>query len=132
MKTKNFLWLFVSFFLLTIPTLQSSAMADEVEIELMEVSGFLPGDNPLDGPDQGGGGNTPPHPLDFRATIDGCTLEITSGTHSAQVIVRNSAGAQVLNRQFVGGTVEQIASPGSYNLEIQSGSLRLVGMFDAE
>lgn len=132
MKTRIYLWLFVSLFLLTTPVLQSSAFADEVEIELMEVSGFLPGENPLDNPDDGGGGNTPTQPNDFSATINGNTLSISSGTHSAQVIVRNSAGVQVLNRQFVGGTIEQIASPGSYSLEIQSGSLTLVGMFDAE
>ena len=132
MKTKNILWLFVSLFLLTAPVVQLSVFADEVEIELFEVSGFLPGDNPLDDPIHGGGGDTPPQPTDFRATITGSTLAITSGTHSAQLIVRNSAGTQVLNRQLVGGTVEQIASPGSYSLEIQSGSLTLVGFFEAE
>ena len=130
MKTKNLLWLFVSLFLLTAPAIQTYAFGDEVEITLLEVSGYLPGDNPLDDSHQEG--NTPPQPNEFHATIDGSTLAITSGTHSAQLIVRNSAGAQVLNRQFVGGTVEQIASPGSYSLEIQSGSLTLVGMFDAE
>lgn len=44
MKTKNILWLFVSLFLLTASVVQLSAFADEVEIELFEVSGFLPGD----------------------------------------------------------------------------------------
>jgi len=122
---------FLSLFLLTFPILQISAFADEVEIELMEVSGFLPGDNPFDNPDDGGGGTTPPRPTDFRATISGSTLAITSGTHSAQLIVRDNTGTPVLNRQFVGGTVEQL-SAGSYSLEIQSGNLTLVGMFDAQ
>ena len=71
----------------------------------------------------------PPH---FRATITGSTLEITSGTHSAQLIVRDDLGEEVLTRQFVGGTIEQISVPGSYSLEIQSGSLTLIGQFDVE
>ena len=132
MKTKNILWLFVSLFLLAVPAVHASAADNEIEIELMEVSGFLPGENPLDGSDQGGGGNTPPRPLDFRATITGRTLEITSGTHDARVIVRNSSNMQVLGRQFVGGTVEQLPAAGNYSLEIQSGSLTLVGVFEAE
>ena len=132
MKTKNILWLFVSLFLLAVPAVHASAADNEIEIELMEVSGFLPGENPLDGSDQGGGGNTPPRPLDFRATITGRTLEITSGTHDARVIVRNSSNMQVLDRQCVGGTVEQLPAAGNYSLEIQSGSLTLVGVFEAE
>ena len=132
MKTKNILWLCVSLFLLAVPAVHASAADNEIEIELMEVSGFLPGENPLDGSDQGGGGNTPPRPLDFRATITGRTLEITSGTHDARVIVRNSSNMQVLDRQFVGGTVEQLPAAGNYSLEIQSGSLTLVGVFEAE
>ena len=132
MKTKNILWLFVSLFLLAVPAVHASAADNEIEIELMEVSGFLPGENPLDGSDQGGGGNTPPRPLDFRATITGRTLEITSGTHDARVIVRNSSNMQVLDRQFVGGTIEQLPAAGNYSLEIQSGSLTLVGVFEAE
>ena len=132
MKTKNILWLLVSLFLLTAPAAQLSAFADEVEIELFEVSGFLPGDNPLDDPIHGGGGNTPPQPTDFCATITGRTLEIISGTHDARVIVRNSSNMQVLDRQFVGGTIEQLPAAGNYSLEIQSGSLTLVGVFEAE
>lgn len=128
MTTKNLLWLFASMFLLAVPV-QTFASGNEVEIELLEVSSFLSGDDPLGNPEQEG--DDPTQPGDFRATITGGTLAITSGTHSAQVIVLNSAGAQVLNRQFVGGTVEQL-STGSYSLEIQSGSLTLVGMFEAQ
>ena len=111
--------------------MQTFAFGDEVEITLLEVSGFLPGDNPLDNPDQGGG-DTPPQPNEFRATISGMTLEITSGTHSAQLIVFDELGVQVLSSQFVGGTIEQIPAPGNYSLEIQSGSLTLVGAFVAQ
>ena len=132
MKTKNILWLLVSLFLLTAPAAQLSAFADEVEIELFEVSGFLPGANPLDDPIHGGGGSTPTQRTDFRATITGRTLEITSGTHDARVIVRKGDGTQVLQRQFVSGTVEQLPTSGNYSLEIQSGALTLVGVFEAE
>ena len=130
MKTKKLFWLFVSLFLLAVPAVQISAADNEVEIELMEVSGFLPGDNPLDNPEQEG--NNPPQPGNFRATITGSTLAITSGTHSARVIVRDNAGISVLDRQFVGGTMEQLSTPGAYSLEIQSGTLTLVGMFEAQ
>lgn len=130
MKTKNILWLCVSLFLLAVPAVQIFASGNEVEIVLMEVSGFLPGDDPFGNPEQEG--NTPPHPLDFRATIDGSTLEITSGTHSAQLIVFDDLGTPVLNSQFVGSTIEQIPAPGNYSLEIQSGSLTLVGAFVAQ
>lgn len=132
MKAKNILWLFVSLFLLTAPVVQLSAFADEVEIELFEVSGFLQGDNPLDNPINGGGGDTPPQPNEFHATISNRTLSITSGTYSAQVIVRDELGTPVLNRQFVGGTIEQLSSSGNYSLEINSGSLTLVGQFEAQ
>lgn len=130
MKTTKLLWLFVSLFLLAVPEVQILASGNEIEIVLMEVSGFIPGDNPLD--DSGQQGNTPPQPNDFRAAITGSTLEITSGTNAAQLIVRDDLGEEVLTRQFVGGTIELMPAPGSYSLEIQSGSLTLVGMFDAE
>lgn len=45
METKNLLWLLVSLFMLTFPAVQISAFGSEIEIELLEVSGFLPGDN---------------------------------------------------------------------------------------
>ena len=130
MKTSKLLWLFVSLFLLAVPVAQMSAFGDEVEIELFEVSGFLPGNDPLGNPDQEG--ETPPQPTDFRATIAGSTLAITSGTHSARVIVRDNTGTSVLDRQFVVGTMEQLSTPGASSLEIQSGTLTLVGMFDAQ
>ena len=130
MRNKKYLWLFVGLFLLAVPAVQTSAFDDEVEIELMEVSGFLPGDNPLDDEEQAP--PTPVHPNDFRATIAGRTLAITSGVNSAQVIVRDGSGSTVLNTQFIGGTVEQLPLAGLYSLEIQSGSLTLVGAFEAQ
>ena len=130
MKTTKLLGLFVSLFLLAVPAVQILASGNEVEIVLMEVSGFLPGDNPLDNPEQEG--TTPPQPNQFHATIDGSTLEITSGTNAAQLIVFDDLGTPVINRQFVGGTIEQISVPGNYTLEIQSGSLTLVGAFEVQ
>ena len=130
MKTKNILWLFVSLFLLAVPAVQTFASGNEVEIVLMEVSGFLPGNDPLGNPMQEG--DTPPQPGDFSATIDGSTLEITSGTNAAQLIVFDDLGTPVLNSQFVGSTIEQISVPGFYSLEIQSGSLTLVGAFEVQ
>ena len=130
MKTKSILWLCLGLFLLAVPAVQTSAFDDEVEIELLEVSGFLPGDNPFDNPINGS--DDPPRPLDFRATIAGRTLAITSGVHSAQVIVRDGSGSTVLNTQFVGGTVEQLSNSSTYSLEIHSGSLTLVGAFVAQ
>ena len=130
MKTKKLFLLFVSLFLLGVPAMQILSADEEVEIVLMEVSSFLPGDNPLDSPEQEG--NNPPHPLDFSATIAGRTLTINSGVHDARVIVRKGDGTQVLQRQFVGATVEQMPTVGNFSLEIQSGSLTLVGVFEAE
>ena len=130
MKTKNLLWLFMGLFMLSFPTIQMSAFGSEVEIELLEISSFLPGDNPWDDENQ-----EPPTPTDpnaFSATITGRTLTINSGVHDARVTVRKGDGTQVLQRQFVGGTVEQLPAAGNYSLEIQSGSLTLVGVFEAE
>lgn len=127
MKTKHFLWLCVSLFLLAVPFVQTSALDDEVEIELLEVSGFLPGDDPLGNPEQEG--NDPPRPTDFRATIAGSNLTVTvTNTNPVQMTVRNSGGNTVVNRQFVGGAMEQLPA-GIYSLELNSGSLTLVGAF---
>ena len=130
MKHQLFVWLFVSLFLLAVPSVQTFASDDEVEITLLEVSGVLSGDEPLDDPLQEG--DTPPQPNDFRATITGSTLAVSSGTHATRVLVRNSVGNTVLDRQFVGGTVEQMPTVGNYSLEIQSGALILMGMFEVE
>ena len=130
MKHQLFVWLFVSLFLLAVPSVQTFASDDEVEITLLEVSGVLSGDEPLDDPLQEG--DTPPQPNDFRATITGSTLAVSSGTHATRVLVRNNSNMQVLDRQFVGGTIEQLPAAGNYSLEIQSGSLTLVGVFEAE
>ncbi|MBQ4507474.1 MAG: hypothetical protein II970_01065 [Paludibacteraceae bacterium] len=123
------LWLFVSLTLALAPTVQTTALDDEVEIELMELVGFLPGDNPLDTPVLD---DDPPHPGQFRATIAGSTLSVTAdNSNLTRVIVRNSAGNTVLNRLFVGGTVEQLGTTGMHSIEIQNGGMTLVGMFSA-
>ena len=129
MKNLSFLWLIVSLFLLAVPAVQTSADDDEVEIELLEVSGFLPGDNPLDGPSQGI--PNPTDPTQFHATIAGGNLSvIVENTNSVQMTVRNANGNTVVNRQFVGGAMEQLPA-GTYSIELNSGSLTLVGAFVA-
>ena len=129
MKNCSFLWLLVGLFMLAVPVVQSSASDDEVEIELLEVSGFLPGDDPFD--DAETGPTEPPRPTDFRATITGSNLAVTvTNTHAVNMTVRNASGSTVVSRQFVGGTMEQLPS-GSYSIELNSGSLTLVGAFVA-
>lgn len=129
MKTKNILWLCVSLFLLAVPVVQTSAFDDEVDIELMEVSGFLPGDGPLGTPDDHG--TDPIQPTQFHATIAGGNLAVTvASTNTVQMTVRNSSGNTVVNRQFVGGAMEQLPAD-TYSIELNSGSLTLVGAFVA-
>ena len=132
MKHIKLLWLFVSLILAFAPTVKTTALDDEVEIELMEVAGagFIGGDDPLDSPREEG--TNPPQPTDFRATIAGSLLSVTSDNGNlTRVIVRNSAGNIVLNRQFVGGTMEQLGTTGNHSIEIQNGGMTLVGMFSA-
>ena len=127
MKNKIFILLAM---LIAMPILFADPVINEVEIELMEVAGFLPGDNPLDSPREEG--TNPPQPTDFRATIAGSLLSVTSdNSNLTRVIVRNSAGNIVLNRQFVGGTMEQLGTTGNHSIEIQNGGMTLVGMFSA-
>ncbi len=107
-----------------------TANEEEVEIQLVEVMGTLPGDDPFDGP--GEIGTPPPQPTDFRATIAGRYLAVTSDNANAtQVIVRNASGNVVLNRQFVGFTAEQLGASGAHSIEIHNGGLTLVGNFQA-
>ncbi|MBQ7698610.1 MAG: hypothetical protein IJT35_08550 [Paludibacteraceae bacterium] len=127
MKIKNLI------FMLCIAFVAPALVADqtEVEIQLVEISGavFLPGDNPLDSPVLD---DDLPHPEQFRVTITGSLLSVTAdNSNLTRVIVRNSAGNIVLNRQFVGGTMEQLGTTGNHSIEIQNGGMTLVGMFSA-
>jgi hypothetical protein len=107
--------------------------AEEVEIQLMEVVGMevLPGDNPLDDPEQAD--PRPTRPTDFRATIDGTTMSVSkqeSMIPSAQATVVNAAtGSLVFNQQFTSAVVTQIATPGVYVLRIETATGALVGQF---
>ena len=107
--------------------------AEEVEIQLMEVIQMspLPGDDPLDDPEQFPGG--PPRPRDFRATINGNTLAIQkleSTIPSAQATVVNaSTGSIVVNQQFTSSYQGQISNAGVYVLHIQTEGGALVGQF---
>lgn len=116
--------------LLTIPCV---VRAEEVEIQLMEVITMqpLPGDDPLDGPEQSPG--EPPRPNNFRATINVNNLSITkleSSIPSAQATVVNaSTGGIVLNQQFTNSLSQQISNAGVYVLHIQTTGGALVGQF---
>ena len=107
--------------------------AEEVEIQLMEVIQMtpLPGDDPLDDPDQYP--SEPPRPRNFRATINGNTLSIEkreAAIPSAQAIVVNaSTGSIVVNEQFTNSLLEQISAQGVYALRIETAGGALVGPF---
>ena len=72
MKTKFFTLVLSALFLMP-----CALRAEEVVIQLMEVVTMspIPGDDPLDGPEQSG--NNPTRPNDFRATVDGHFLRVT-------------------------------------------------------
>ena len=116
--------------LLTIPCVLH---AEEIEIQLVEVIQMtpLPGDNPLDDPEQSE--PTPTRPNDFRATINGNTLSIEkreAAIPSAQAIVVNAAtGSIVVNQQFTNSLLEQISAQGVYALRIETAGGALVGQF---
>lgn len=107
--------------------------AEEIEIQLTEVIQMqpLPGDDPLDDPDQYP--DDPTRPTDFRATINGNTLSILKrddAIPSAQATVVNAAtGNMVVNQQFTNSLSEQIGSTGVYVLHIQTAGGALVGQF---
>ena len=107
--------------------------AEEVEILLMEVVQLspLPGDDPLDDPDQYP--SEPPRPRDFRATINGSSLSILKQDEaipSAQATVVNAqTGSIVVNEQFTTSLSEQISNAGVYVLHIETAGGALVGQF---
>lgn len=114
-------------------TMPSMLWAEEVEITLTEVveMNVLPGDEPLDNPEQSD--PTPTRPNDFRATINGNTLSIEkreAAIPSAQAVVVNAAtGSIVVNQQFTTSLLEQISTSGVYVLRIDTDGGALVGQF---
>ena len=107
--------------------------AEEVVIQLMEVVSMsqLPGEDPLDGPDDYP--DVPPRPTDFRATIDGHVLRVTkqdANIPSAQVAVVNASnGGLVLNQLMTDSMEETISNNGVYVLHIETDGGALVGQF---
>ena len=97
--------------------------ADEIEIPLtvMGEASLMPGDNPLDDPEQSE--PTPIRPRDFQAIIIYHDLTVLKHNHSiplAHAIVVNAAtGAIVLNRDFFTSFTEQITDSGVYIIYIQ-------------
>lgn len=130
---KNKMFTMVLAIVLAMPMLFADNTETEVEIQLIEVvdAGFIGGDDPLGNPNQGS--NRPTQPTDFRATISGRTLSITAdNANTTHVIVRNSTGNIVVNRQFFGFTTEQLTNSGAYSIEIQAEGITLVGQFNAQ
>ena len=95
--------------------------ADEVVIPLVEVVSMtpLPGENPLDGPEQSN--PTPPRPTNFHATINVRSLSITkqeASIPSAQAVVVNATtGSVVVNEVFTESMEEQIPDAGVYVIQ---------------
>lgn len=120
-------------FVALLATMPCALLAEEVEIQLMEViqMGTLPGDNPLDGPSQSP--DVPTRPTSFHATINGHSLSIIKQEQaipSAQAkVVNASTGSIVLNQQFTTSLSEQIGTPGVYVLHIETAGGALVGQF---
>ena len=110
--------------------------AEEIEITLMEVIQMnpLPGDDPLDDPEQSV--PEPPRPTSFRATINGNSLSIQkleSAIPSAQATVVNaSTGGVVVNQQFTNSLSRPITNAGVYVLRIATAGGDLVGQFIVE
>ena len=107
--------------------------AEEIVITLVEVIQMnpLPGDDPLDDPEQTQ--SDPPRPTSFRASINGSALSVQkleSAIPSAQATVVNaSTGGVVVNQQFTNSLEAQIANPGVYVLHIETEGGALVGQF---
>jgi hypothetical protein len=105
----------------------------EVVIQLMEVITMspLPGDDPLDGPNQDP--SVPTRPTSFHATIDGHFLRVTkqdANIPSAQVAVVNASnGGLVLNQLMTDSMEETISNNGVYVLHIETDGGALVGQF---
>ena len=125
---------FIALVLGALLTMPCTLCAEEVVIQLMEVIGMgtLPGDNPLDNPEQSP--SVPPCPSCFHATIDGTALSIINQEPddfpSAQAIVVNaSTGGIVVNEQFTSSLQEQISNAGVYVLHIETEGGALVGQF---
>ena len=124
------------FFILALGVLfatPSILRAEEVVIPLFEVVSMipLPGDNPLDDPEQSG--DEPTRPGDFRATINGNAFAITrqnSNIPSAQAIVVNATtGSVVVNEVFTESMQELIPNAGVYVLNILTAGGDLTGQF---
>lgn len=128
MKTRIFAMALAVFFLMP-----CTLRAEEVVIQLMEVIAMspLPGDDPLDGPNQDP--SVPTRPNDFRATVDGHFLRVikqNANIPSAQVSVVNATnGGLVLNQLMTDSMEETISNNGVYVLHIETEGGALVGQF---
>ena len=114
-------------------TMPCVLLAEEVEIQLMEVITMQPlsGDSPMDSSETET--PTPTRPNNFHATINGNHLSIIKleeSIPSAQATVVNATtGGIVLNQQFITSLSEQISNAGVYVLHIETAGGALVGQF---
>ena len=117
----------------TLLTMPCILRAEVVVIPLMEVITMspLPGDNPLDGPDQSP--DVPPCPTCFLATIDGNQLAVSIEEPTIPaadaIVVNASTGGIVLHRHFTSSISETISNTGVYVLHIETEGGALVGQF---
>ncbi len=111
-------------------------LAEEVEIQLFEVIGMsvMPGDNPLDGPEQSPG--APPRPAGFRATIDGNLLTVSIEDPAIPManlrVTRLSTHAMIVNHSFNSAALEQMPAVDSYVIEIETEGGALIGYFEVQ
>ena len=94
--------------------------------EMGAIDGEIPQDDYLQSQ------TTPPAPTDFQASFENTILSVSSSADiMAQLVVRNiSTNAILINRYFTDEIVENIPTPGNYELIITCGDLRLVGNFE--
>ena len=96
--------------------------------------GTIPGDDPLDNPDQYP--DEPPSPTSFRATIDGSVLNVSiediSIPSARMRVTRQSTQTMVVNRLFSSAAIEQMPATDSYLLEIETEGGALIGYFNVQ
>ena len=103
---------------------------NEVEIQLFEVgqSGFVNGDEPFG--DTGQNGHIPPRPADFHTTLNGHLLSVTvDNDYQTLVVVHNSSGNMVLDREFYNFTSEELQNTGYHTIVIVCQGVTLSGHF---
>ena len=103
-----------------------------VDIQLVEIIGFESffEESPMGNPNQGE--TIPPRPTDFRATINGTYLSVSSEAQTTStLIVRRAADNAIVSQQQFSTDAASFLPEGEYTLEINCLGLTLVGAFCA-